>query len=59
MEWGEPGTGPGEFDLLHGIAIDDQRQLGQRRYPHRRLRDQFYVLACRTTSSLAFKGLAG
>ena len=27
MEWGEPGTGPGEFDLLHGIAIDDQRRV--------------------------------
>ena len=27
MEWGEPGTGPGEFNLLHGIAIDDQRRV--------------------------------
>ncbi len=24
MEWGKPGTGPGEFDTVHGIAIDDQ-----------------------------------
>jgi hypothetical protein len=22
MEWGEPGTGPGQFDLVHGLAID-------------------------------------
>jgi sugar lactone lactonase YvrE len=22
MEWGELGTGPGQFDLVHGVAID-------------------------------------
>ena len=22
MEWGEAGTGPGQFDLVHGLAID-------------------------------------
>ena len=22
MEWGEQGTGPGQFDLIHGLAID-------------------------------------
>lgn len=22
LSWGEPGTGPGEFDLPHGIAVD-------------------------------------
>jgi peptidylamidoglycolate lyase len=27
LEWGKPGTGPGEFDLVHGIAIDNQRRL--------------------------------
>ena len=22
MEWGEQGTGPGQFDLIHGLAVD-------------------------------------
>ena len=27
MEWGALGNGPGEFDLLHGLAIDRDRRL--------------------------------
>ena len=28
MEWGKPGTGPGEFNLVHGIALDaDQERI--------------------------------
>ena len=27
MEWGEPGTGPGQFDLVHGLAIDRERRV--------------------------------
>ena len=25
MQWGALGTGPGEFDLLHGLAVDEDR----------------------------------
>ena len=25
MEWGALGDGPGEFDLLHGLAVDEDR----------------------------------
>jgi hypothetical protein len=25
MEWGATGKGPGEFDLLHGLAVDEDR----------------------------------
>jgi peptidylamidoglycolate lyase len=27
LEWGRPGTGPGEFNTVHGIAIDDRRRV--------------------------------
>ncbi len=27
FEWGRKGTGPGEFDLPHGIAMDTQRRI--------------------------------
>ena len=27
LEWGEPGTGPGEFDHVHGIVVDANRRL--------------------------------
>ena len=27
MEWGEPGAGPGQFDLVHGLAIDRDRRV--------------------------------
>jgi sugar lactone lactonase YvrE len=27
MEWGELGTGPGQFDLVHGVAVDRQRRV--------------------------------
>ena len=27
MEWGEPGSGPGEFDAPHGLAMDSQGRL--------------------------------
>lgn len=27
LEWGKPGKGPGEFDTVHGIAIDNQRRI--------------------------------
>jgi sugar lactone lactonase YvrE len=27
MEWGELGTGPGQFDLVHGLAIDRDRRV--------------------------------
>ena len=27
MEWGEFGTGPGQFDLLHGLAVDRDRRV--------------------------------
>lgn len=27
MEWGTPGTGPGEFNLVHAVATDDQRRV--------------------------------
>ena len=27
MEWGTLGTGPGEFDLVHGVAIDKDRRV--------------------------------
>ena len=26
FEWGKPGKGPGEFNLVHSIAIDVDRQ---------------------------------
>ncbi len=33
MEWGEPGSGPGQFDLVHGLAVDHERRVyvGDRR----------------------------
>jgi peptidylamidoglycolate lyase len=27
FEWGKPGAGPGEFNTVHGIVIDDKRRL--------------------------------
>ncbi len=27
MEWGELGTGPGQFDLVHGLAVDRDRRI--------------------------------
>ena len=27
MEWGELGSGPGQFDLVHGLAIDRNRRV--------------------------------
>jgi tripartite motif-containing protein 71 len=27
MEWGELGSGPGQFDLVHGVAVDRQRRV--------------------------------
>jgi hypothetical protein len=27
MEWGELGSGPGQFDLVHGIAVDRDRRV--------------------------------
>ena len=27
MEWGEPGSGPGQFDAPHGLAMDSQGRL--------------------------------
>ena len=27
MEWGELGTGPGQFDLVHGLAVDRNRRI--------------------------------
>ncbi|MDH3271092.1 MAG: hypothetical protein OEN56_07160 [Gemmatimonadota bacterium] len=27
MEWGELGDGPGQFDLVHGLAIDRERRI--------------------------------
>lgn len=27
MDWGEPGDGPGQFTLPHGLALDDQGRL--------------------------------
>ena len=27
MEWGELGTGPGQFDLVHGVAVDRRRRV--------------------------------
>jgi sugar lactone lactonase YvrE len=27
MEWGEPGTGPGQFDLVHGLAVDREHRV--------------------------------
>jgi hypothetical protein len=27
MEWGKPGSGPGEFHTVHGIAIDAKRRI--------------------------------
>jgi DNA-binding beta-propeller fold protein YncE len=27
MEWGTLGTGPGQFDLAHGVAVDRQRRV--------------------------------
>ncbi len=27
MEWGEPGTGPGQFDLVHGLAVDSDHRV--------------------------------
>jgi len=27
MEWGELGTGPGQFDLVHGLAVDRDRRV--------------------------------
>lgn len=26
LQWGKPGKGPGEFNLVHGISIDVDRQ---------------------------------
>ena len=33
MEWGEAGSGPGQFDLIHGLAVDHKRRVyvGDRR----------------------------
>ena len=33
MEWGEAGSGPGQFDLVHGLAVDHERRVyvGDRR----------------------------
>ncbi|GIT23513.1 MAG: hypothetical protein CM1200mP40_31950 [Gammaproteobacteria bacterium] len=27
MQWGRPGSGPGEFDTPHGLAMDSQGRL--------------------------------
>ena len=27
MEWGEAGSGPGQFDLVHGLAVDQERRV--------------------------------
>ena len=27
MEWGKPGSGPGEFHTVHGISIDAKRRI--------------------------------
>jgi DNA-binding beta-propeller fold protein YncE len=27
MEWGSLGTGPGQFDLVHGVAVDRERRV--------------------------------
>ena len=27
LEWGKPGKGPGEFNTVHGIAIDSRRRI--------------------------------
>ena len=27
MEWGEAGSGPGQFDLVHGLAVDQDRRV--------------------------------
>jgi hypothetical protein len=27
MEWGEAGSGPGQFNLVHGLAVDRQRRV--------------------------------
>jgi hypothetical protein len=27
MEWGELGTGPGQFDLVHGVAVDREQRV--------------------------------
>ncbi len=27
MEWGELGSGPGQFDLIHGLAVDRDRRI--------------------------------
>ena len=27
MEWGELGSGPGQFDLIHGVAVDGDRRV--------------------------------
>ncbi len=27
MEWGELGSGPGQFDLVHGVAVDRSRRV--------------------------------
>ncbi|MDP6582300.1 MAG: hypothetical protein QF681_16730 [Vicinamibacterales bacterium] len=27
LEWGEAGTGPGQFDLVHGLAIDQEHRV--------------------------------
>ena len=27
MEWGEAGSGPGQFDLVHGLAVDDEHRV--------------------------------
>jgi peptidylamidoglycolate lyase len=27
MEWGELGNGPGQFDLVHGVAVDQDRRV--------------------------------
>ncbi|HIG56559.1 MAG TPA: 6-bladed beta-propeller [Candidatus Latescibacteria bacterium] len=27
FEWGTPGSGPGEFDLPHGIAVDENERV--------------------------------
>jgi peptidylamidoglycolate lyase len=35
MEWGAVGKGPGEFDLLHGLAVDEDRVYVGDRQNHR------------------------